>query len=262
MKKPVNDNNWSEDVRRIYEHDLQEIWDHSIAPHIFNSYHEELRIYMKLANQYAPHLILDVGCAQGTLALLLGEYGYKVYAVDIREPFLEYAKSRYEYGEVEFVCGNILETEFDDKFDLIFANQVIEHLVNPVPLLKRLRHFLTPGGHLVMTTPNHSYLKNKLPSHRELGNHEQYSGFQYSADGEDHFFAFTAEELKVYCREAGFTEVRVDYYATPWITGHCKIRYLHKYLPVWVLRSLNTFAMNIPFVKSHLCFQLSVVAVV
>ena len=42
MKKPVNYDDWAEDVQRIYEHDLQEMWEPSIAPHINNSYHEDL----------------------------------------------------------------------------------------------------------------------------------------------------------------------------------------------------------------------------
>lgn len=260
MKKPLKDNGWPEDVRRIYEHDLQEMWEPSIAPHIYNSYHEDLRLYKKLADQYASRITLDVGCAQGTLALLLGECGYKVYAIDIRESFLDYAKTRYEYGDVEFICGDILKTEFKEKFDLIFANQVIEHLVYPIPLLKHLRSLLTPNGHLVMTTPSHTYIKNDLPSHSNIGVVEQYSEHNCSADGDSHFFAFTAKELKRYCEEAGFTKVSVNYYATPWITGHCKVRYLHKLLPVRLLRWLNNITLIMYPARRYLCYQLLVIA--
>ena len=260
MRRPIRNEGWPEDILRIFEHDQQEIWDPFIAPHIYNSYHEDLRVYIKLANRYVPRLILDVGCAQGTLALLLGERGYKVYAIDIRESFLEYAKTRYEHGEVELICGDILKTEFKEKFDLIFANQVVEHLVYPIPLLKHLRSLLAPNGHLVMTTPNHTYIRNDLPSHSNIGVAEQYSEHNCSADGDSHFFAFTARELKGYCEEAGFTKVSVNYYATPWITGHCKVRYLHKLLPVKLLFWLNNLTLIVYPARRYLSYQLLVIA--
>jgi len=104
MKPPQKESSWSEDILHLYEHDLQEMWDATIAPHVYNSYQEDLKLYKELVKLYAPRSILDVGCAQGTLALLLGENGYKVYTLDIRKDFLDYAKSRYEHGDIEFIC--------------------------------------------------------------------------------------------------------------------------------------------------------------
>ena len=111
-----------------------------------------------------------------------------------------------------------------------------------------------------MTTPNHAYFKNDLPSHNEIGNADRYSKYHCSADGDMHFFAFTAKEIKVRCEQAGFTKVKVDYYATPWITGHCKVRYLHKLLPIWFLRRLDSITQRFFWVKSRLCYQLLVIA--
>jgi len=133
-------------------------------------------------------------------------------------------------------------------------------LIEPLPFLKRLRYMLTSHGRLVMTTPNHAYFKNDLPSHRELGSPEQYSKHHCSADGDDHFFAFTAEELKDSCKTAGFRKVTVDYYATPWITGHCKVRYLHKFVPLRLLRWLDAITLKISHARAHFCYQLIAVA--
>jgi 2-polyprenyl-3-methyl-5-hydroxy-6-metoxy-1,4-benzoquinol methylase len=261
MKPPKQDPAWREHILRLYQHDIQEMWDPTMAPHIYNSYHEDLRMYKKLAIQYAPSSILDVGCAQGTLALLLGEIGFKVYAADIRQVFLDYAKTRYEKGDIDFICADILDAPFrTESFDLIFANQIIEHLIDPIPLLKSLRAMLTDEGHLVMTTPNHAYFKNNLPSHQSLGNPKQYSKHHCSADGNDHFFSFTANEVGDLCKAAGFRNVTVDYYATPWITGHWKVRFLHRFLPVKIFRWLNALTLKIPYIKPYVSYQLIIAA--
>jgi 2-polyprenyl-3-methyl-5-hydroxy-6-metoxy-1,4-benzoquinol methylase len=42
--------------------------------------------------------VLDLGCAQGNLALLLAEEGYSCCAVDLRPEFLAYAGLKYERG--------------------------------------------------------------------------------------------------------------------------------------------------------------------
>ena len=183
MKAPVFDPNWSEELLALYKHDMQEIWDNSIAIHIWNQYHNQLDLYISLARLKVPMDVLDVGCAQGTLALKLAEAGHHVVAVDIRQSFLDYAASRYEYGNISFICGNVLELELDRSFDLIFANQLVEHLVYPLDMVKRLKKLLKPGGRLVTTTPNGQYIINKLPCFSELGDPAQWSNKQFTADG-------------------------------------------------------------------------------
>lgn len=43
---------------------------------------------------------------------------------------------------------------FDKKFDVIFAGDLIEHLVNPGLFFDNAKAHLAPGGKLIMTTPN------------------------------------------------------------------------------------------------------------
>jgi len=97
MKRPIFNESWDDEVKRVYEHDMQEMWDKSIAGHIYNMYHSQLEMYQSLIPENAKCL-LDVGCAQATLALMLAEKGYDVTAVDLRKKFIEYAKTRYTHG--------------------------------------------------------------------------------------------------------------------------------------------------------------------
>jgi len=259
MKRPVFDPAWSEDVQAVYQHDVQEIWDPAIARHIWNQYHNQLDLYLALADGLGSLNILDAGCAQGTLALLLAERGHNVWAIDIRQQFLDYAASRYEKGQVRFLSGNVLELDLDERFDLIFANQLIEHLVYPVELTHRLVDLLKPQGRLVMTTPNGDYVKNTLPSFSDLGDPSQFNDRQFSADGDGHFFAYREGELKDVFVRAGLSEVVVHFFETPLISGHMKLRYIHRFVPAPVLKILDRLFLRIPALNRFLAHQLLII---
>ncbi len=259
MKPPQFDPAWPADVQGLYRHDMQEIWDPSIAHHIWNQYHNQLDIYFELSDGRGRLDILDVGCAQGTLALLLAERGHRICAMDIRQQFLHYAASRHESGDIRFVCANALEADLADRFDLVFANQIIEHLVYPLKLVSRLAARLKPGGRLVMTTPNGEYLKNPLPSFKEIGDPAEHEHLQFTADGDGHFFAYRADELVDIFSNAGLRNVQVRYFETPWISGHMKLRYLHPWAPVSLLRAFDRLTLCLPGMGKHLAHQLLVI---
>jgi 2-polyprenyl-3-methyl-5-hydroxy-6-metoxy-1,4-benzoquinol methylase len=257
MKPPVRDPNWSEEVLEIWRNDLREIWDPSIERHSFHCYHNQLDVYLALAEQYGTQSVLDVGCAQGTLALTLAERGKRVTAIDIRPAFLDYARSRWERGDITFLPANIFDAPPLGTFDLVFANQIIEHVVYPAELLRTLAQYVRPGGTLVVATPNHDYFRNDLPTYRELGDPRQHEHRQFSAGGGDHFFAYTEEELRDAARDAELTVVEARYFETPWISGHFLFRYLHRVLPVRVLRAMDRLALKVA--RRTLAHQLLVV---
>jgi len=244
MKPLQRDPTWPPEVVEIWENDLREMWDPRIERHVFNQYHNQLDLYLGLVEKYDAKSVLDVGCAQGTLALLLAERGVAVTAVDIRQSFLDYAASRYERGEVRFLAANILDRPDLGTFDLVFANQIIEHLVYPVDFLRALASYLSPGGVLVVSTPNHAYFRSSLPSYTELGDPQQHEHRQFSAGGGDHFFAYTEQELRAAAKEANLTVLEMIYFETPAISGHFLVRFLH-WLPSAVLRAADRAALRI-----------------
>jgi len=259
MIPPVFDLRWPAEVRAIFSHDVQEIWDPAIAKHIWNQYHNQIDLYLGLAEGYGKLDVLDIGCAQGTLALLLAERSHRVTALDIRQPFLDYAASRYERGQVRFVCGNAMEVEISEKFDLIFANQIVEHLVYPVEFTKRLAGWLRPGGRLVVTTPNADYIKSDLPTFSELGDPALHEHRQFTADGDGHFFAYREAELRQVFEGSGLANVTARYFETPFISGHMKLRYLHGFVPASILAFCDRLALRLPGVANRLAHQLMVI---
>lgn len=247
-------------MQALYRHDMEQTWDAGIAPHRWNQYQNQIAHYLALAPA-APADILDVGCAQGTLALLLAERGHRVTAVDLRQDFLDYAASRHTHGDVRFLQGNVLDDDIPGAYDLVFANQIIEHLVHPRELVSRLRRNLRPGGRLVVTTPNGAYLRNSLPSFAELGDVRQWEHRQHTADGDGHFFAYRAHELTDIVRGCGFTQLRTIFFETPMISGHMKVRHLHRHVPAGVLRRLDRMVLAVPWLGPKAAHQLLVTGI-
>lgn len=255
MKPPVINTDWPEDVRELHRHDMQELWDPQIAPHVYLQYQCQLSLYKTFADR--PNLsILDVGCAQATLAIQLAEAGHRVTALDMRQQFLDYARSRYTHGEIEFVCANVLEDPIDGQFDLVFANQIIEHLVYPVRMLQKLRSLLSPSGRLVVTTPNAHYFRNSLPTFTSLGDPAKWADRQFTADGDGHFFAYTLEELLGLFEEAGFHDVSGNFFETPFVSGHVKMRHVQGLAPASWMLSFDRAVLNLPYVGRRLAHQM------
>lgn len=97
-----------------------------------------------------PGLCLDIGCGQGELSQLLAQCAQQVMAVDLADKMIEYARQRYATPNIEFVCANILDMEFEDSsLDVIVSTATAHHL--PFNwLLDFAAAKLRPGGILVI----------------------------------------------------------------------------------------------------------------
>jgi len=103
--------------------------------------------------------MLEVGCASGRFMHFMARKGWHVEGVEMSETAAESARS-YGYE----VYTGFLEQMLDlpEKFDLIVAKQVLEHLHDPVSTLKKLRSWTKPNGWLLATIPNIDSLDFKL----------------------------------------------------------------------------------------------------
>jgi 2-polyprenyl-3-methyl-5-hydroxy-6-metoxy-1,4-benzoquinol methylase len=100
-------------------------------------------------NAVRPHLrgrVLDFGCGVGALAAHCSPDGY--LGVDIDEESLGAARRNHPGFRFE------KELPSGGEFDAIVLLAVIEHIPDPVGLLRRLKTLLHPGGSILLTTPN------------------------------------------------------------------------------------------------------------
>ena len=113
-----------------------------------------------LCERVAGERILDLGCSQGIVSLILGREGHQVTGIDIEEASLAVAQEMVA-TEPEIVSRRIVFHQIDAfraefppaSFDSVVIGQVLEHLVRPGPLLARIREWLADDGLLVVSVP-------------------------------------------------------------------------------------------------------------
>lgn len=144
--------------------------------------------------------VLDVGCANGYLAKVLTEKGCTVSGVEYDEKAAEEARpvlERLVVGDLEQL--DLAEELGDARFDVIVFGDVLEHLRDPLPVLRASRALLAPGGYTVISIPNvaHGAVRLSLLKGR----------FDYRPLGlldSTHIRFFTRDNLKVLLSDAGF----------------------------------------------------------
>ena len=101
--------------------------------------------------------ILDVGCGDGALSGLIRQnLGLSVSGVDANPLAIDLARDAFVRRDLEgqFKCINGYNTgEPENAYDAVVCSDVIEHVQEPLKMLSEINRVLTPGGHLVITTP-------------------------------------------------------------------------------------------------------------
>ena len=103
--------------------------------------------------------ILEVGFGSADQMARMEALGWDVTGVDPDPISVEAARER---GLVAHQ-GDLAEQHFPDaSFDAIYLSHVIEHVYEPVDLLRECRRVLKPGGTVVVVTPNVAGLGQRL----------------------------------------------------------------------------------------------------
>jgi O-antigen biosynthesis protein len=99
--------------------------------------------------------VLELGPATGYMSRALGERDCEVVGIELDPDMAKRAGEfcgRMIVGDVEALD---LERELEgERFDAIVAADVLEHLKDPLQVLRRLRPFLGPDGCFVISVPN------------------------------------------------------------------------------------------------------------
>ena len=113
-----------------------------------------------MAEQAQGRKILDVGCSEGVLEILLARKGFNVTGVDINAEALAFARDLLARepeevrSRVRFVHGDLAQARLlDDRFDTLVMGEILEHLEDPQTLLNRSLDLIRPNGRVIITTP-------------------------------------------------------------------------------------------------------------
>lgn len=148
---------------------------------------------------------LDVGCGDGSLIDIAQEKVSGIYGCDISESAVRAAK-------VKGIVAICVDLNFgylpyrDESFDSITCIEVIEHVLDPLNLLKEFYRILNVQGELLVTTPNIRYFrhlntllfKGTFP-HTTTDSHVWGGG---------HLHFFTRKDLTCLLKKAGFNNIK------------------------------------------------------
>jgi SAM-dependent methyltransferase len=221
---------------------------------------------LQKAEQLRPKRILEIAAGDASLSACLAARGAMACANDLRIDQLTAAVEMFETGEqITVLAGNCfeLDPEQTGRFDLVTACEVIEHVAHPVDLLRQLKRFLEPGGHILLTTPNGAYFHNCLPTYGEIEDMSALESRQFKPDADGHLFLLTPLELNELAAQAGLQVEAIDLSATPLITGHLKLSRMRGQRMARLCYWFEEICQRMPWrVRSRLCFSLSAVLTV
>lgn len=98
--------------------------------------------------------LLDIGSGFGMMLQTAKSMGFNATGVEFCKPLADRAR---EQGFDIYNC-DVADMKSELSFDVITMMDIIEHLVDPVAILKSLRTRLKPNGELILYTPDHSSL--------------------------------------------------------------------------------------------------------
>jgi 2-polyprenyl-3-methyl-5-hydroxy-6-metoxy-1,4-benzoquinol methylase len=179
-------------------------------------YLDKVRLKALALDEFAPpqsgaaRSLLDVGCGEGFTLEHFRREGWSVLGLD----YSDHGCGTHNPECLPFVQkGDLYQNlaaliEGRRRFDVVWLDNVLEHVLDPLSLLRSLRGLTTPGGLLVIEVPN------------------DFSALQLSAldSGRvsrpfwlalpDHLSYFNKDGLVALCADAGWTRRRIlaDYW--------------------------------------------------
>jgi 2-polyprenyl-3-methyl-5-hydroxy-6-metoxy-1,4-benzoquinol methylase len=98
--------------------------------------------------------VLEVGCSSGVMSPYLAESAKRLDMLDGSQTYIDAAKEKLRRDNVRFICALFEEFQPEDPYDAIVCSHVLEHVIDPVDLLRRMKSWLAPGGVIYVCVPN------------------------------------------------------------------------------------------------------------
>jgi SAM-dependent methyltransferase len=149
--------------------------------------------------------LLDMGCGLGFFVKSIGQHpGWKAFGCEISPAAVRYA--REQLGLANVFCTRLDKADLPvSSFDIITMWDVIDHILEPDPLLRRCHALLGDGALLFLRTPN-----IQMQLLRARGN--QLRGAPPDAAllrAREHLHHYSPWSIQELLRRNGFSEIRL-----------------------------------------------------
>ncbi len=164
---------------------------------------------------YIDHLLdkkttslLDIGAGPGHFISHVKDRVLNVEAVELHPGQADYCRKTHNITVHEDLISALDMTE---KFDIVCAFSVLEHVPDPVDFLTKAMSFVKPGGVLFIEVPNS---QDPLLSLYDVPN---YSNFYFRPE---HLYDFNKQSLAKLFETAGFRNHTLDLHQAYSLTNH------------------------------------------
>src|SRR5882757_4893549 len=103
--------------------------------------------------------LLDIGCGAGLLCEPFTRLGAQVIGIDPSATNIAAAKLHADKGHlsIDYRCATVEEMDLRERFDIVLAMEVIEHVTDVGVFLNCCTAMLKPGGMMVVSTLNRNW---------------------------------------------------------------------------------------------------------
>jgi len=154
-----------------------------------------LELYARQLPEQSPGVMLEIGCSTGRYMEYARARGWLVEGVEYSEEAANTARAKGF-----FVSNLALEAvSFEpEKYDLVAAWMVLEHLHDPISVLEKIGAAMLPGGRLIGSVPEVSSLARIA-----------FGKYCYDLSLPTHLYHFSTKSLQVLLEKAGWEVERV-----------------------------------------------------
>lgn len=98
--------------------------------------------------------VLDIGCAYGAGSFFISDVAEAVKGIDLYDEHIDYAQKTFQNDNIDFSVLDFNTEDITEKFEVIIASEVIEHLkLNISDSIEKLANLLEFDGILCLTFP-------------------------------------------------------------------------------------------------------------
>ncbi|MGB6432092.1 MAG: class I SAM-dependent methyltransferase, partial [Candidatus Acidiferrales bacterium] len=170
-----------------------------------------LRFILARSSPGSRPRLLDIGTQIGSLPLYASRLGIEAAGLDYAEFAPDCERILREYG-VDYRVGDIGRERLpfaDESFDCVTYMDVIEHHpYSPKRVLHEVRRVLTARGCVIITTPNHASIYNRLSLLRGRSVNDTFDYFFEVSKDQSIYFGhhreYTRIELRTALEQTGF----------------------------------------------------------
>lgn len=166
----------------------------SDQPHWSRRWHRKAASRLAAFEPYRQKgTFLEIGCSLGDFLHFIDNAKWKTVGIEISDAAAGYARDKWQLDVRTGSLQAVAPTLTPESFDVIWAANLIEHVISPSRFLEDIQKLLRPGGMLIASTLNfHSWAF-------------QFSGsrWEYLHSAREHRFVFSPQLLKRYCSKNG-----------------------------------------------------------